>query len=145
MPAPSSNASTVDGGHVGALLSELVEALRAARPGPPDLTPFQRAIVEEHAELKRALRGPDVGTPGPRVSSISPTRGRAGSTTVDVHGERLADATLVRIGAARIPAFTRVSDTHLKVPVPAGATTGEVIVFGQLGVAASADRFTVTP
>lgn len=131
------------GGDNTALVRELISALQAVRPGPGELTTFQRAIIEEHAELKRLLRGPALVSSGPVVLGFKPPRGKAG-TTIEISGERLRDTTLVRIGAARITAFDACSDTLIKLKLPPTATTGEVTVFTPLGVAASAQPFVVT-
>jgi len=141
----SSGSSTGKGGQgqEGRLVTELIEALRAMRPGPGEVTTFQQAIIEEYAELKRSLRGPDTVSPGPVIAHVKPLQGCPGDT-VEIHGERLLDTTLVRIGAGRIQAFERRREACLTVKVPDNATTGEVTVFTPLGVAASMDKFEVT-
>lgn len=125
------------------LVTELIGALRGLGPGPGEVTSFQQAIIEEHAELKRALRGPQLLSAGPVIAGFSPASGKAGTTALEISGERLADATLVRIGAARITSFT-VTPTTLALTVPPEATSSEITVFTPLGVAASASRFEVT-
>ena len=129
-------------GAVDTLVTQLIDALRAVRPGPGEVTTFQQALIEEHAELKRLLRGPDLVTPGPAITKVEALSSRAGFD-VTVSGERLGDATLVRIGARRIDrdAFTSISDTTIKFVVPPATTSGELIVFSPLGVAASVVTF----
>ncbi len=132
------------GGGVDTLVTQLIDALRAVRPGAGEVTTFQQAIIEEHAELKRLLRGPDLVSPGPAITQVQPVSGAPG-VRVKIIGERLADTTLVRIGAGRIDSgsFDSRSDTEICLRLPQTATTGEVIVFTPLGVAASAVPFTV--
>lgn len=130
------------GGDSAALVRALISALGAVRSGPAELTTFQQAIIEEHAELKRLLRGPNLVSSGPAVVEFKPTSGKAG-VTVEIYGERLRDTTLVRIGAARITAFEVCDDTLIKLKLPPTATTGEVTVFTPLGVATSAQPFVV--
>jgi hypothetical protein len=134
------------GGPVDTLVTQLIDALRAVRPGPGEVTTFQQALIEEHAELKRLLRGPDLVTPGPAITKVEALSSSAGFD-VTVSGERLGDTTLVRIGARRIDrdAFTAIGDTTIKFTVPPTTTTGEVIVFSPLGVAASFVTFTAPP
>jgi len=131
-------------GEVSSLVTELIGALRAVRPGTGEVTTFQQAIIEEHAELKRLLRGPDLVSPGPAITKVEPLSGTPG-VPVKITGERLADTTLVRIGAGRIDFFQSRSDTEISLNLPQTATTGEVIVFSPLGVAASGITFTVQP
>ena len=124
-------------------VGDLIEALRAFRSGQPELTTGQLAIIEEHAELKRALAGPTIVSPGPVITRVDPVAGAPGDK-VTITGRRLADATLVRIGAGRITTFAEAStDTQLAVRVPTTATDGEITVFTPLGVATSAQRFDV--
>lgn len=137
-PSKSADAQTAS------LVTELVDALRAVRPGPGEVTTFQQAIIEEHAELKRALRGPALISPGPAISAVEPATAKPGDS-ICISGERLADTTLVRIGAARIGSFDKRTDTAIEFSLPSTATTGEVIVFTPLGVATSATKLVVKP
>ena len=125
------------------LATELIGALRALQPGPGEVTSFQQAIIEEHAELKRALRGPHLVSAGPVIASLSPERGQVGTQLV-ISGERLGDATRVWIGSGRATTFVDLKPAAITLKVPEGATAGEVTVFTPLGVAASAKRFEVT-
>lgn len=129
------------------LVTELVAALQAAgggSGGAPGPTPAQAAIIEQHAELKRALAGPTLVrlSPGPTVSKVAPLTGAVG-TSVTIEGEQLDATTLVRIGAGRVESLNEKSGTKLKLTVPADATTGPVTVFTLLGTAIG-DEFTVT-
>jgi hypothetical protein len=120
-------------------LSELIEALRGQR----QRTGGQQAIIDEHAELKKALAGPRLASVGPTISGFEPPAGPPG-TKLKITGTRLADATLVRIGSTRVTSFSRApTPTSLEVTVPATTTSGEVSVFTPLGVATSEQKFNV--
>jgi hypothetical protein len=124
-------------------LPELIEALRSFRSGQAEVTGGQQAIIEEHAELKKALAGPALVLPGPVISKVDPLAG-APNDKVTITGTRLADVTLVRIGAGRITSLaTAPTDTEIGIRVPATATTGEVSVFTPLGVATTEQEFEV--
>lgn len=131
-----------DGGDAR-LVTELIGALRALQPGPGGVTGFQQAIIEEHAELAQALRGPFRVSAGPVVGAVSPERGSVGDK-LTISGEGLADVTLVRIGAGRATNFLAAKPTAITLQVPPGATDDFVTVFTPLGVAASSTRFDVT-
>lgn len=80
-------------------------------------------------------------TPAPTVSGISPTSGPAG-TSVTISGSGFSGATGVTFNG--VPAsFTVASPSSITTTVPAGATTGPMVVTGPAG-SASAGTFTVT-
>lgn len=124
-------------------VKELIAALRALEPGHGEVTGFQRAIIEEHAELARALRGPRLVSPGPVIAGVTPGHGSVGDE-VTVSGEGLADVTKVRFGKGEATSFVKVQPTAIKVAVPPEAEDDVVTVFTPLGVAASPTRFRVT-
>jgi hypothetical protein len=131
------------GGNGGNGVRELIAALQTFRDGTGEVPAAHQAIIEEHAELTKALRGPDGGSPGPVITRVDPLAGAPGDK-VTIKGERLRDATLVRIGAGRIAKFfSAATDTGIVVQVPVAATSGEVMVFTPLGVATSGDKFEV--
>jgi hypothetical protein len=112
------------------------------RTGQPELSGAQRAIILEHAELKKALAGPRIASLGPTISGFQPTAGAPGST-LTIHGTRLAGATLVHIGDTRIAISGTPGETSLAVVVPDDAKSGQVSVFTPLGVATSEEKFNV--
>uniref|UniRef100_A0A831XFT7 Transcription factor n=1 Tax=Geobacter metallireducens TaxID=28232 RepID=A0A831XFT7_GEOME len=76
----------------------------------------------------------------PFISNISPTSGKAGSTVV-ITGSNLGTTQAVTL-AGQAALFVVNSDSQLTVTVPAGASSGEIMVDTFGGVAASA-YFTV--
>jgi hypothetical protein len=82
----------------------------------------------------------------PSITSLSPTFGPVG-TLVTITGTNFAaffqgTSTITFNGTAAAP--TSWSDTSIVVPVPSGATTGNVVV-GARGFASNGVNFTVTP
>ena len=63
----------------------------------------------------------------PTLTSLSPTRGPVG-TSVILAGTSFTAATSVSFNGTNAPGFVINSATQLTVPVPAGATTGPVVV-----------------
>jgi hypothetical protein len=82
-----------------------------------------------------------VTLPVPIVSSLSPTSGPVG-TTVTLTGTNLGSASGVTLNGVTVP-FTQVSGTSITIVIPAGATTGSVVVTTPLGASAGL-TFTVT-
>ena len=72
----------------------------------------------------------------PRITSISPTSGRVGST-VTINGSALTGATSVKFGGGVSAAFTVVSDARLTATVPSGASSGGITVTTPGGSATS--------
>jgi len=85
-------------------------------------------------------------TPPPNITSISPTSGPIGAV-VTINGTNFGPTVGTRVSGVTfngVSARTNSwSDTQILVPVPAGATTGNVVV-SISGVASNAVLFTVT-
>ena len=81
--------------------------------------------------------------PAPTVSGFSPASGPVG-TSVVITGTSLTGATSVRFNGVSAT-FTVNSSTQITAPVPAGATTGTIVVTTPGGTAGSAGSFTVIP
>ena len=84
-------------------------------------------------------------TPGPNIASLSPTSGAVG-TLVSISGAGFGapqgTSTITFNGVAATP--TSWSDTSIVVPVPTGATTGNVVVTnGGSGISSNGIPFTV--
>jgi IPT/TIG domain-containing protein/flagellar hook capping protein FlgD len=77
----------------------------------------------------------------PTVTAFSPTSGPVGAT-VTVFGTGFATTSAVRFNNVAA-SFSVTSDTSLTSPVPAGATTGSIIVTSSTGSDTSATSFTV--
>ncbi len=76
------------------------------------------------------------------VTSFTPATGPAGAT-VTINGTGFTGATSVTFNGTSA-AFTVTADTALSATVPAGATTGVIVVAAPLGTGTSAASFTVT-
>jgi hypothetical protein len=81
--------------------------------------------------------------PAPKITTISPTSGRAGSS-VTINGTGFTGTTSVVFGGGRSGSFTVVGDTQLRATVPSGARTGTIRVTTPAGSATSSQTFTVT-
>src|SRR5262249_41032862 len=88
----------------------------------------------------------DQFTPGPSVTSVSPSSGpTAGGASVVVTGTGFSSATKVRVGANDASSFTVLSDSQLTAMAPAGSEGSvDVQVTTPFGVSptGSGDRFT---
>jgi hypothetical protein len=80
--------------------------------------------------------------PAPRITSFSPTSGRAG-TAVTINGTAFTGATSVTFGGGTSATFTVSSDTRITTNVPSGATTGRISVTTPGGIATSSTNFKV--
>jgi uncharacterized repeat protein (TIGR03803 family) len=81
----------------------------------------------------------------PVVVSVSSNGGATG-TPVVITGTSLAETTKVAFGGGKSPAsFTVVSDTQVTATVPAGASTGYIVLTTAGGKSRSPDLFTVVP
>jgi IPT/TIG domain/Peptidase M66 len=78
----------------------------------------------------------------PSITNFSPTSGPAG-TSVTVTGTNLTGATAVSFNGAAA-AFQVASGTTITATVPAGATSGKILVTTPGGSAASTNNFSVT-
>ncbi|MGH3243114.1 MAG: IPT/TIG domain-containing protein [Spirillospora sp.] len=125
--------------------------------GPSDINPygvtaiaalvgqFSRETAEKFRAVFSVLLAPAQAgrdhAPVPTISGMEPVRGPAGSA-VTVHGSGLAAVTAVRFGGVRA-AVTDATDTLVRTTVPAGATSGPLIVNAPDGTAVSPEPFTV--
>ncbi|WP_162428134.1 IPT/TIG domain-containing protein [Pontibacter pudoricolor] len=82
-------------------------------------------------------------TGAPSITSFSPTSGPVG-TEITILGEKFTGTNIVYVGNGSTTGFTVVSDTELKVTVPALATSGKIIVRTTTGQVTSRDVFTLT-
>ncbi len=85
---------------------------------------------------------------GPYISSFSPGSGEVG-TPVDIYGSNLTTVTELRFGAGMIHSHQLtggaiISGSHIRVPVPANATTGPIVAVGQDGTFTTETNFVVT-
>ncbi len=78
----------------------------------------------------------------PTITSFTPTSGPVG-TLVTITGTNFTGATVVKFGGV-IATFNFVSNTEITATVPAGATTGNILVKTPAGKATSPTKFTVT-
>jgi len=80
----------------------------------------------------------------PTLTSLSPAAAPVGAT-VNVNGTNLASATAVRFNGIPVDRRVVLSNSLLRVTVPAGATTGTVTVTNAAGSANSSAVFKVLP
>ncbi len=78
----------------------------------------------------------------PSIGNFSPSSGPVG-TVVTMNGSGFTGSNLAWVGAAHNGVVTVVSDTQVRITIPAGATTGAIGVFNPSYVAFSATSFTV--
>jgi hypothetical protein len=82
--------------------------------------------------------------PTPNISSLSPTSGAVGAT-VNINGTNFGSSrgtSTVNFHGTAVTSYTSWSATLIKVKVPSGATTGDVIVTVN-NVASNGKSFTV--
>ena len=100
-------------------------------------------LVVLHAlDDRRSERDGDLHALPPKITSLSPTSGAAG-TAVTITGTAFTGATDVAFNGTPVTAFTVVSATRITTTVPAGATSGKVSVTTPVGTGASTGTFTV--
>jgi len=100
--------------------------------------------------------GPGPAAPGPAptpaptpghaqqsIASFTPSSGPVG-TVVTLNGGGFAGSNVAWVGAAKNAPVTVVSDTQLRVTIPAGATTGAIGILNPAHAAFTASAFTVT-
>jgi hypothetical protein len=80
----------------------------------------------------------------PSITSFSPSSGGAG-TVVTITGVGLDGVTSVKIGRRALTSVTGVSSTSLTGVIPAGATSGPLVVTNSFGSDFSSSIFTVNP
>jgi hypothetical protein len=79
----------------------------------------------------------------PTISSFTPTSGPVG-TSVDIVGLNFTGATIVRFNES-LANYTVDSDSEIHATVPAGATTGPILVTTPSGTGASSSEFSLLP
>jgi len=80
----------------------------------------------------------------PMISNFSPASGPVG-TVVTINGSGFTGLNSAWVGAAHNAGVSVVSDSLVKVMIPAGATTGAIGVFNPRYVSFTATSFTVSP
>jgi uncharacterized repeat protein (TIGR03803 family) len=80
----------------------------------------------------------------PKITSLTPTSGKVGSSVV-IAGTGLIQAATITVGGVKVTAFTVNSDKQVTFTVPTGAKTGKVVITTPGGKATSSAVFTVTP
>jgi len=80
----------------------------------------------------------------PMISSFSPASGKVG-TVVTVSGSGFNGLNAAWVGAAHNAGVSVVSNTQVRVTVPAGATTGAIGIFNPKYTSFTASPFTVVP
>ncbi|MFD1184659.1 IPT/TIG domain-containing protein, partial [Pontibacter rugosus] len=78
----------------------------------------------------------------PAISAINPTSGYVGSV-VTITGSNFSNVTGITFNGTNAPGFTIVSDNEIQVTVPAGATTGPIILSATGVSPVSSQTFTV--
>ena len=81
--------------------------------------------------------------PTPVISSLSPATGPAG-TLVTITGANFTGATSLTLNGVTVTGFTVVNATTITLTIPAGATTGDLIVTTAGGASANGRVFTLT-
>ncbi|GAB3849792.1 hypothetical protein GCM10028822_14150 [Hymenobacter terrigena] len=79
----------------------------------------------------------------PVIASLSPTSGPVG-TTVTVTGSNFTSATAATINGVPVTGFTVVNGTTITFTIPAGATSGNVVITTATGIPSNGMAFTVT-
>ena len=80
----------------------------------------------------------------PQISNFSPASGKVG-TVVTINGSGFTGLNAAWAGAAHNAGVSVVSNSQVKVTIPAGATTGAIGIFNPSYVAFTASSFTVIP
>jgi hypothetical protein len=80
----------------------------------------------------------------PSITSFTPSSGGAG-TVVTITGVGLDGVTSVKIGRRALASVTGVSSTSVTAVIPAGATSGPLVVTNSFGSDFSSSNFTVNP
>jgi hypothetical protein len=80
----------------------------------------------------------------PKITSLTPTSGKVGSSVV-IAGSGLIHAATITVGGVKVTAFTVNSDKQVTFTVPTGAKTGKVVLTTAGGKATSGAVYTVTP
>ncbi len=110
------------------------------------LVPFvaSSGIVRVYANSGRGLSsGTFTLENGPEIISFSPQSGPVG-TEITVIGKNFTGTNIVYIGSGSTTNFSVISDTELKVTVPATATSGKILIRTATGQIYSTDIFSLT-
>ena len=104
-------------------------------------------VAQKFLDAVRAALGSASTPPPPTyaqqwISNFSPSSGRVG-TVVTVNGSGFTGSTLAWVGTAKNAAVTVISDSQLRVTIPAGATTGAIGIFNPAHAAFTATSFRV--
>jgi len=112
--------------------------------GQPDMARFYfKAVNGAQPDAFFVRSAVEPATP-PVISSFSPVMGPIG-TEVTIFGSAFSFATQVAFNGEAASSFTIVSDTEIRVEVPADATSGKITVTNSGGMGTSVDDFTMTP
>jgi len=117
-----------------------VNAIHVSLPGVPGVLSADVVIAHAESSLDNCSCSQ---YPSPMISSFTPASGKPG-TVVTVSGSAFTGLTEAWVGAAHDAHFTVVSDSTVKVTIPADATTGSIGLLNQANAAFSATGFTVT-
>jgi hypothetical protein len=82
--------------------------------------------------------------PAPTIGGFTPASGPVG-TVVTINGSHFINVTAVKFNGVAASGTIVDSDTQIRVPVPAGATSGKISITTLAGTATSANNFVVTP
>jgi hypothetical protein len=85
-----------------------------------------------------------VATAAPEITSFSPTSGPVG-TVITISGTGFDGVTSVKIGRKLLTSVTGINSTTLTAVVPAGTSSGPIVVTNEFGSDFSDTNFTVTP
>jgi hypothetical protein len=88
------------------------------------------------------VAGATAGYVQPGIMNFSPSSGPAG-TVVTINGSGFTGANVAWVGNAHNAPVRVVSDSQVRVTIPAGATTGAIGIFNPAHVAFTATSFTV--
>jgi lysophospholipase L1-like esterase len=104
-------------------------------------------VAQKFLDAVRAALGSASTPPPPTyaqqwISNFSPSSGRVG-TVVTVNGSGFTGSTSAWVGTAKNAAVTVISDSQLRVTIPAGATTGAIGIFNPAHAAFTATSFRV--
>ncbi|MCZ7592952.1 MAG: DNA/RNA non-specific endonuclease [Kiritimatiellae bacterium] len=94
------------------------------------------------ASVATVLRAKVDGAPAPSISSLSPASGAVGAS-VAINGANLTGASSVTFNG-KAASFTVNSASKITATVPAGATSGKIVVIAPGGQATSSGNFTVS-
>lgn len=140
-----SNAAWVGSGHDAVL--KVVSDTKAKITVPADAKTGTLAILNSAHSASSSgtftVSGGAPANPQPAITSIAPTSGPVG-TVITVSGSGFTGANAAWIGTAHDATISAVSDTQLRVTVPADGTSGQVAILNPQHSAFSSNSFSVT-